>query len=110
MIAIGTYLCHSTCVIVDIDKTPSERVNMMFEDAGVKMVIVIDKDEEIVQGLDSTFSVFDWAEVMERGNENWDVSLPSYESDARHPFAVFYTRLVLSCALPCYTIHNIGDN
>jgi len=90
MMIVGTFLANSTSVIVDVDKTPIDRINMIFQDAGVRSVLVLDKDEEIVQSLDDAFAVFAWCEILDLGKTGiFPVKAPISET---HPFAIYYTR------------------
>jgi acyl-CoA synthetase (AMP-forming)/AMP-acid ligase II len=91
---VGTYLAASTAIIVDIDKTPLERINLIFRDAHVYTVLVIDKDEEIVKLLDSAFSVYAWREVIEEDKllEEGNPVCINAPSNEDHPFAIYYTR------------------
>ena len=80
-------------VIVDIDKTPIERIKMIFQDAGVSSVLVIDKDEEeIITSLesDNSFSIYAWKDIIvETEDATCQIKPPSNES---HAFAIYYTR------------------
>ena len=88
---VGTYLNNKTSVTIDIDKTPIERIQMIFEDAGVQVVLVINKDEDTVRYLDNTFAIYAWSEIIEKGKTFKDNQFcpPSSESE---PFAIYYTR------------------
>ena len=90
MMIVGTYLANSTSVIVDIEKTPTERVHMIFQDASVRAVLVVDQEEENVQLLHGEFLVYAWADIVEEGNSlTCPIEAPKSES---HPFAIYYTR------------------
>lgn len=90
MMIVGTYLANLTSVIVDIEKTPPERVHMIFQDAGVRAVLVVDREEEIVQSLHGEFLVFAWGDIVEEGKLlTCPIEAPKSES---HPFAIYYTR------------------
>ena len=91
MMIDGTYLANSTSVILDIDKTPIERINLIFQDSGVKSVLVLDKEEDIVRSLHGAFAVISWEEAIGEGKlmSNATIEPPS---NANHPFSIFYTR------------------
>ena len=87
---IGAYLSQGTAVIVDIDKTPIERIEMIFQDAGIISVLVLDKEEDIVKSLITSFSIYAWKDIIvEVEDASCPIKPPSNES---HPFAIYYTR------------------
>ena len=89
MMIMGTYLAHMTSVIVDVEKTPTERITMIFKDAGVKHVLVLEKYEEVTKALDGTFSIFHWSEILEGGKRSAvTINAPT---NVNHPFAIYYT-------------------
>lgn len=89
MMILGTYLAGMTCVILDIDKTPINRIEMIFQDANVRTVLVVDKENDVVGSLVDDFSIFTWAEAL-------DQDLPTEANlicprNEDHPFAIYYT-------------------
>ena len=87
---VGTNLAGATAVILDIDKTPLERINLIFRDADVSTVLVVDKEEDIVKNLEKTgFSIHAWNDIVEEvlGGAN----IIEAPSNADHPFAIYYT-------------------
>ena len=89
---LGTYLANSTSVILDIDKTPIERIKLIFQDSGVKTVLVIDKEEDFVRSLYGVFSVISWKEAIDKEKRMTTQTIEPHRNNASHPFSIFYTR------------------
>jgi len=86
---LGTYLAGMTSVVLDIDKTPTNRIEMIFNDAHVQTVLVLDKDDIVVRSLSDGFLIFSWMEAM---NEDEIEEHRIYIHGEEHPFSIFYTR------------------
>ena len=89
MMMLGTYLAGLTSVVLDIDKTPINRIEMIFNDANVQAVLVVDKDDIVLGSLSDNFSIFTWMEAM---NEDEIDESRIYLHNEDHPFSIFYTR------------------
>ena len=88
MMMLGTYLAGMTSVVLDIDKTPINRIEMIFNDANVHTVLVLDRDDIVVRSLNDNLSIFTWMEAT--NDDDIDENLYSHSDD--HPFSIFYTR------------------
>ena len=89
MMVLGAYLAGMTSVVLDIEKTPINRIEMIFNDANVHTVLVLDKDDIIVLSLSDNFSIFSWKEAM---IEDEIDEHRIYLHGEDHPFSIFYTR------------------
>ncbi len=89
MMILGTYLAGMTSVILDIDKTPINRIDMIFKDANVRTVLVMEKEDVVVGSLSEDFTVFTWVEMLNEEQSEQNLICPRNED---HPFSIFYTR------------------
>ena len=86
---LGSYFAGMTSVILDIDKTPINRIDMIFRDASVRVVLVMDKEDIVVRSLSDDFSVFAWMNVSNKELSGENLICPLNDD---FPFSIYYTR------------------
>lgn len=89
MMILGTYLAGMTSVILDIDKTPINRIEMIFKDANVHTVLVLEREDDVVGSLSDDFSIYTWMEALNEDVIEANLICPHNED---HPFSIYYTR------------------